>query len=138
MNTALEERVQTFITCAMDCKSFYVGPLPLVGNEIAWENASKFPAAFAAVGDIALRTNVENIIVDLFGMDFEHRELLLAVLTSPTTVARLLLSEGSYEDMTPCPFIGMRKPEEVGESFRMYLATYLISLFTDFLALECP
>ncbi|KAJ7724532.1 hypothetical protein B0H16DRAFT_323636 [Mycena metata] len=123
--TVPKQRVQDAVLCAMDNASFPALALLGVQNPTVWEIAKKFFAAYAVVGDTAFSTNVENIVVGIVGINSPDIPLLVDVLTSSTTVARLLLTSGSYENAPPCPFEGMDEPEGVGLSWRVLLAIYL-------------
>ncbi|KAJ7724516.1 hypothetical protein B0H16DRAFT_1472369 [Mycena metata] len=117
------KRAQDFVLSAMDRVVFRPPSLLRVRDQVAWANAKLFPGAFLSIGDMAFKTNLEEIVVDIFGG--EHTADLVSILTSSTTIARFLLSKGVYEDVVPCPFKGMEEPMGVGEGWRIYLATYL-------------
>jgi hypothetical protein len=50
--------------------------------------------------------------------------MLLESLLSPTTLARILLATGDYEDVPPCPFFGMTSPLVAG-AFFAYVGAFM-------------
>ncbi|KAJ7183556.1 hypothetical protein C8R46DRAFT_1209720 [Mycena filopes] len=125
MSVISPSRVQDFILSAMDRRSFCVHGHRLQrvsASAAAWLDAAAFPVLYTAFGNKILRTALENLVDTLAGPNSPHKALLVTSLISPTTIARFLLATGDYENVAPCPFVGMEGPAEVAEAFAIYLA----------------